>query len=166
LFASKNEYVRSMPGRLVGKTVDRDGRKGFVLTLGTREQHIRRERATSNICTNNNLCALAAAMFMASVGKAGIMELARLNHDKSEYLKNGLSRAGFDIPFKSPTFNEFVVKLPSDYEDTGKHLLGKKIIAGLSIGKYYAELYDHYLFCVTETKSKNDLDFLVGEMCS
>ena len=112
MLACRKEYMRSMPGRLVGKTRDRNGKTGFVLTLATREQHIRREKATSNICTNSGLCATTAAMYMASLGGTGLRELARLNHDKSEYLKQELTRAGFTIPFASPTFNEFVVEFP------------------------------------------------------
>ena len=161
MFASKMKYVRGMPGRLVGETVDMDGKRGFVLTLATREQHIRREKATSNICTNNSLCALTAAMYMASVGRTGIRELADLNHDKSEYLKDELKKAGFETPFGSPTFNEFVVKFPAGFEMTYERLLEKKIIPGLSLAPYYPELKDHYLLCVTETRTKDDMDALV-----
>jgi glycine dehydrogenase subunit 1 len=166
MLASTRKHMRNLPGRLVGKTKDLDGKRGFVLTLATREQHIRREKATSNICTNNSLCALAAAMYMASVGGTGMRELARLNHDKSEYLKTKLKNAGFTITFDSPTFNEFVVEFPSGFEATYKRLLEKKIVAGLSLAPYYPELSSHYLLCVTETRSKEDMDALVREVKS
>jgi glycine dehydrogenase subunit 1 len=164
MFASKMKYVRSMPGRLVGETKDMDGRRGFVLTLATREQHIRREKATSNICTNSSLCALASAMYMASVGGTGLRELAGLNHDKSEYLRRALKTAGADIPFSSPTFNEFVVKLPPDFQAAYDRLLEKKIVAGLPLASYYPELADHYLLCATETRSKREMDTLADEV--
>lgn len=166
MFASKMKYVRNMPGRLVGKTVDRDGKRGFVLTLATREQHIRREKATSNICTNNSLCALAAAMYMVSAGGTGMRELASINHDKAEYLKKELKRAGFKISFDRPTFNEFVVEFPAGFEATYERLLAKKIVAGVSLAHYYPELANHYLLCVTETKSREDMDDLVREIKS
>ncbi len=166
MLASKKKYMRSLPGRLVGQTKDLDGKRGFVLTLATREQHIRREKATSNICTNNSLCALAAAMYMASVGGSGIRELARLNRDKAEYLKKGLREAGFAITFDSPTFNEFVVEFPAGFEATYGRLLKKKIVPGLSLPPYYPELANHYLLCVTETRTKDDMDALVREVQS
>ena len=166
MLASSKKYMRSLPGRLVGKTKDLDGKRGFVLTLATREQHIRREKATSNICTNNSLCALAAAMYMASVGGSGFRKLARLNYDKAEYLKTELKEAGFTITFDSPTFNEFVVEFPPDFAATYKRLLEKKIVAGLALSPYYPELANHYLLCVTETRSRNDMDALVGDVKS
>jgi len=161
IFASRMKYVRNMPGRLVGKTVDQAGRQGFVLTLATREQHIRRERATSNICTNQGLCALGAAMYMASLGKHGLRELAKLNYDKAQYLKGRLKEAGFKIGFEGPTFNEFVVEFPNNFEGTYKRLLDQKIVAGLALAPYYPELTNHYLMGVTETKTKEDIDTLV-----
>ncbi|MDY6793546.1 MAG: aminomethyl-transferring glycine dehydrogenase subunit GcvPA [Thermodesulfobacteriota bacterium] len=166
MFAAKMKYVRNMPGRLVGETKDKDGKRGFVLTLATREQHIRREKATSNICTNSGLCALASAIYMASVGGTGIRELSQLNHDKAAYLKSELEKAGFAIPFNSPFFNEFVVKFPAGFETTYQRLLEKKIVAGLPLASYYPELEDHYLMCVTETRSKEDIDILVREVKS
>jgi glycine dehydrogenase subunit 1 len=161
MFAARMKYVRNMPGRLVGQTADVDGRRGFVLTLATREQHIRREKATSNICTNHSLCALASAMYMATLGGTGIKALARLNYDKCEYLKQELRRAGFNIAFEQATFNEFVVEFPAGFEKTYDRLVGNKIIAGLPLECHYRELKNHYLLCVTETVSKEDMDRLV-----
>jgi glycine dehydrogenase subunit 1 len=164
MFATKMKYVRNMPGRLVGQTVDLEGNRGHVLTLSTREQHIRREKATSNICTNNSLCALAAVMYMATLGGSGFKELAQLNYDRSEYLKNALARAGFKLPFSRATFNEFVVEFPAGFKKTYQRLLKKKMIAGLPLVGFYPELKDHYLLCVTETITKADMDALVQEI--
>jgi len=164
MFATLMKYVRNMPGRLVGQTTDVEGKRGFVLTLATREQHIRREKATSNICTNHSLCALASAMYMASLGGSGIKTLARLNYDKSEYLKGALRKAGFSIPFKQSTFNEFVVQFKDGFEMTYERLAAEKIIAGLPLECYYPELPNHYLLCVTETISKQDMDDLVKKV--
>ena len=166
MFAAKMKYVRNMPGRLVGQTVDEQGKRGHVLTLATREQHIRREKATSNICTNHSLCALAAVMYMASLGGSGFKELARLNYDKAEYLKEALRQAGFKLPFARPTFNEFVVEFPDDFKKTYQGLLQKKIVAGLPLVDLYPELKNHYLLCATETTARADIDALVKEIIS
>jgi glycine dehydrogenase subunit 1 len=166
IFAAKQQYVRNLPGRLVGQTVDADGKRGFVLTLSTREQHIRREKATSNICSNQSLCAMAAGMYMAALGGTGFRELAFLNHDKAEYLKAALQAAGSEIPFASATFNEFVVKFPEGFDQRWQDLLQKKILAGIPMVCYYPELANHYLLCVTETRSKDDMDALVKEVQS
>jgi glycine dehydrogenase subunit 1 len=164
IFTSKSKYVRSMPGRVVGRTQDVDGRRGFVLTLATREQHIRREKATSNICTNNNLCALTSAMYLSCLGGEGLRELASLNHDKSEYLKRELAKAGFKIPFESPSFNEFVVEFPPGFEGTYDRLLARGMVPGIPLTPFYPELQGHYLLCATETKSRGEMDDLVKEI--
>lgn len=166
ILACNNKFMRNLPGRLVGQTKDLDGRRGFVLTLATREQHIRREKATSNICSNNSLCAVTAAMYMATLGNKGMQDLSRLNYNKTEYLKQSLKKAGVRIPFESPTFNEFVAEFPSGFETTYKRLLEKKIIAGLSLEQYYPEYKGHYLLAVTETKTRKDLDAFVKEVVS
>lgn len=161
MFATRMKYVRNMPGRLVGQTMDKMGSRGFVLTLATREQHIRREKATSNVCTNSSLNALAASMYMASLGATGFSDLSRLNYDKSEYLKKELRETGFSIAFESPTFNEFVVEFPENFEKTHQRLLKEKIVAGLALDSFYPELINHYLLCVTETMTRKDMDALV-----
>lgn len=166
IFAATKKCLRSMPGRLIGQTVDRDGKRGFVLTLATREQHIRREKATSNICSNQGLCATMSAMYMASLGGTGIRKLARLNHSKAQYLKDGLAQAGFASPFAAPTFNEFVVTCPDGFDTTYRQLLEKKIVAGVPLGTWYPDLADSYLLCATETASKEDLDALIKEVQS
>ena len=163
IFCTKMKYARTMPGRLVGKTTDMEGRRGFVLTLATREQHIRREKATSNICTNNNLCALTAAIYLATLGGTRLRKLAHMNHDKCEYLKTALVEKGAVVPFSAPTFNEFVVRLdmpPGRYEELAR----RGIIAGLPLERYYPGLKGHHLLCVTETKTREQLDQLVEEL--
>ncbi len=166
IFAAGKKYVRNMPGRLIGQTVDQEGRCGFVLTLATREQHIRREKATSNICSNQGLCATMASMYMASLGGSGFKQLARLNYNKAEYLKEAFGNAGVEVVFDTPTFNEFVIRLPGPSRDTYQRALQKKIVAGLPLARFFPELEDHYLLCATETASKADMDQLVREVTS
>lgn len=164
MFGCNQKFVRNLPGRLVGETTDLDGNRGYVLTLATREQHIRREKATSNICSNQGICTLTAAMYMASLGGTGLRKLARLNYDKAEYLKQGLKGAGATICFSSPTFNEFVVEFKQDYGPVQKRLMEQKIVAGLHLAKYYPGFDNRYLFCVTETASKEVLDTVISEV--
>ncbi len=166
MFAAKKTYMRNMPGRLVGRTQDIEGKRGFVLTLSTREQHIRREKATSNICSNQGLCATAAAMYMATLGGTGIRKLAQLNHDKAAYLQNALKTARVEVPFDTPVFNEFVVKFPGDFKKTYAKLLAKNLVPGLSLAPDYPEFSGYYVLCATETMDKADMDLLVKEVTS
>jgi glycine dehydrogenase subunit 1 len=164
MFGCKQEFVRALPGRLVGQTVDLDGKRGFVLTLNTREQHIRREKATSNICSNQGVCALTAAIYMSALGGTGLKQLARLNYDKSEYFKQQLIHSGAEILSNGPTFNEFVVKFSCNFEVVRKKLLAKNIVAGLALEPYYQQLKDCYLFGVTEKTTRVVMDMVAEEV--
>lgn len=165
LFATKEKYVRQMPGRLAGVAYDKNGNRGFVLTLSTREQHIRREKATSNICTNQGLIALAATIYMETMGKKGLQEVAMQNAQKSAYAKQRIARIdGFSIPFSAPTFNEFVVRGPVSAIETLETLRSRGVIGGLALSKYYDGRENDFLVCVTETNSKEQIDNLVESL--
>ncbi len=161
ILSSRNEYVRQIPGRLVGETVDNRGRRGFVLTLSTREQHIRRAKAVSNICSNAGHSALTAAVFMASIGGTGFRRMAQVNRDLAEYLKAGLVRLGFKPISDAPTFNEFALAAPAGFAEKHSALRKHKILAGLSLARQYPEYGDAWLFGVTEAFGAEDIDHLL-----
>jgi glycine dehydrogenase subunit 1 len=163
--ACSKEFIRQFPGRIAGETVDVEGKRGFVLTLSTREQHIRRERATSNICTNQALCALRATIFLETLGKEGIRELAWQNAQKAHYvLDECVKISGVEQKFSSPCFNEFVLKLDKPVRDVNRTLEEHGIIGGLDLEIFYPELENCALFCVTEVHSKDDIGRLVDAL--
>ena len=159
LLATRREYVRQMPGRLVGQTHDSEGRTGYVITLATREQHIRREKATSNICTNQSLCALTATIYLSLLGKQGLRRLAELNLAKAQYAMRRLTPApGVRSAFTGKTFNEFTLMLPEEPERLLKKLRQEKILGGVALGRFYPELKNALLVCATETASRVSID--------
>ena len=160
VIAAKEKYLRQMPGRLVGQTVDSNGYRGFVLTLSTREQHIRREKATSNICTNQALVALMATIFLTVYGKEGIRELAEHNLAKADYAANTLSQnQGTTQLFTgAPRFHEFVLQTTEEPELWSQRLLDEKIVGGLDLRKWYPELGHATLWCATEMISRDQID--------
>ncbi|MEE9252702.1 MAG: aminomethyl-transferring glycine dehydrogenase subunit GcvPA [Thermodesulfobacteriota bacterium] len=155
-FASRKEYLRQMPGRIVGETVDGKGNRGFVVTIATREQHIRRERATSNICTSQSLCALGTVVFLSLIGKEGFREISLQNLSKTEYAKSRL-REVVEVPFDCPTFNEFVYRC-SNSGVVLKKLIEAGYLGGAPLEGYYPELKGHILFTVTERRTKEEID--------
>jgi len=162
VIATKEKFVRQMPGRLAGQTVDKNGKRGFVLTLATREQHIRREKATSNICTNQALVALMVNIFMTIYGKVGLRELAKQNLAKAAYAAGEFSKHAKVRFAGAPRFNEFVIETSEDPEAINSRLLGHKIIGGLPLKKFYPELGNAALWCCTELTTRSMIDTAVG----
>ncbi|MBC7259038.1 MAG: aminomethyl-transferring glycine dehydrogenase subunit GcvPA [Chloroflexi bacterium] len=160
-FATRERFVHKMAGRLVGETVDAEGRRGFVLTLSAREQHIRRERATSNICSNEALNALAAAVYLAAVGKCGLRRIAELCYHKAHYAAKAVSKVrGYSVVTTKPFFKEFVVRCPMPVSDLNDELLEWGIVGGYDLGRDYPDLANHMLLCVTERNSRAEIDYL------
>jgi glycine dehydrogenase subunit 1 len=160
--AVKQKDMRSLPGRLVGETVDKDGVRGFVLTLSTREQHIRREKATSNICSNQGICAVMVSIYLSLLGKNGLPKLAKDNYSRADYLRKEISAIpGFTLPFAGTVFNEFVVSCPQPVAAILRRLEGQKILAGINLVEDFPEIKNGLLICVTEQNDREQLDRLV-----
>jgi len=165
--AARKAFIRNMPGRIVGETVDKNGKRGFVLTLQAREQHIKRHKATSNICSNQSLCALRGLIFLTAIGRTGLINLATLNRDKAEYAKGLLAALpGVTVLKTAPTFNEFTVSLPKPADGVVEALLEKGIAAGVPLGQYYEGSENLLVVTVTEKRSKAEIEQLAEALKS
>lgn len=161
-FACREEYVRKIAGRIVGETVDKDGKRAYVMTLRPREQDIRREKATSNICTNQGLMALAATVYLSLMGKSGLRKAAELSYQKAHYAASQIAALlGYEVDQSLPFFNEFVVKCPHPVSEINDRLIENGIIGGYDLGQDYPHLQNHMLVCATEMNRKDEIDALV-----
>ena len=162
LFSTQQEYIRQMPSRLSGRTVDKNGKTGYVLTLQTREQHIRRERAPSNICTNEALYALAATIYLAVMGKQGLRQVAELCYHKAHYAAAKISEMpGYSLPLSGPFFQEFVVRCPAPPAEINGKLMERNILGGLDVS---GQVANGMLLCVTEMNAREDIDALLAAL--
>lgn len=163
--ACRREYLRKIPGRVVGQGLDQDGQRGFCLALQTREQHIKRERATSNVCTNQGLFALRAAMYMSAMGKKGLSQVASMCLDKSHYAAGEITKLdGYTMRFDAPFFKEFVIQSSRDVGEVLAHCRSKGILAGLPLGRWYDKLKNCFLVAVTEKRTREEIDALVDAL--
>ena len=164
LFATRDKFARQIPGRLVGEAYDKNGRRGFVLTLATREQHIRREKATSNICTNEGLIALAATIYLETMGRRGVQEVAHQCAQKAHYAAQEIAKLeGFSLPYSAPFFNEFVVRAPVEASSLLDQLAKERgIDGGIALARFDSSRANDFLVCVTETNTREQIDALIN----